>query len=118
MPIFATGVDKDNPDRLCVLIGLIAPTQYSFDITEEAAQYWHHLSTNHKQWFFKFPFAEQFKDNRTVCVFAPLDGTNNIVDKDEAIETLNTYPLFIPPFEWNKWCDIEANITPYGVTIH
>lgn len=51
MPIFATGVDKDNPDRLCVLIGLIAPTQYSFDITEEAAQYWHHLSTNHKQWF-------------------------------------------------------------------
>jgi hypothetical protein len=118
MPIFVTGLDVKNPDKLCVLIGLIAPTQYSFDITGEAIEYWNRLTAVHTNWLYKYPFLQEFKDGKTLCVFAPLDETNNIIDKDEALLTLQKYPIFIPPIEWNKWSDIEANITPCGVTLH
>lgn len=118
MPIFATGVDPHNPDKVCVAIGLIAPTMHKEDIMQEAAMYWEHISKNHKNWFFKYPFAEQFKDKHTICIFAPLDETNNVEDRESALATLAKFPLFIPPMEWNSWDCIEQNVLPYGVTVH
>ncbi len=118
MPIIASGLSKTDPDKLFVLIGLIAPTQFKEGVDDEVANaYWSHCVTNHEAMYWQKPFAG-LGDVHTTCVFAPLDKDNNLENKAEVISTLTMFPMFVPPITWNKWSDIEHNVLPLGVTIH